>query len=445
MFRKILIANRGEIALRIIRACKELGILTVAVHSDVDADALHTKIADESICIGRGPSSESYLNMKAIISAAEVTDAEAIHPGYGFLAENAEFAEICQNCGIVFIGPTPDNIRIMGDKIAGRQSVIKAGVPILPGTKENVPTAEEAQKIAAEIGYPVIVKATAGGGGKGMKVVHSPASLPNQYAMARAEAQASFGNSDVYIEKFCENPRHVEVQILADNHGNVIHLGERDCSIQRRHQKLIEEAPCPVITEAQRQELCACAVNAAKSIGYTSAGTMEFLLDAQGNFFFMEMNTRVQVEHPVSEMITGVDIIKEQIRAANGETLRYKQEDIKINGHSIECRINAEDPVKFTPCPGKIDGYHPPGGLGVRIDSAVYDQYVVLPHYDSMIAKLIVHADTREEAIKRMARSLDEFIIGGIKTTIPFHQRIMNNKDFIEGNIDTGFIERLKL
>lgn len=445
MFRKILIANRGEIALRIIRACKELGILTVAVHSDVDADALHTKIADESICIGRGPSSESYLNMKAIISAAEVTDAEAIHPGYGFLAENAEFAEICQNCGIVFIGPTPDNIRIMGDKIAGRQSVIKAGVPILPGTKENVPTAEEAQKIAAEIGYPVIVKATAGGGGKGMKVVHSPASLPNQYAMARAEAQASFGNSAVYIEKFCENPRHVEVQILADNHGNVIHLGERDCSIQRRHQKLIEEAPCPAITEAQRQELCACAVNAAKSIGYTSAGTMEFLLDAQGNFFFMEMNTRVQVEHPVTEMITGVDIIKEQIRAANGETLRYKQEDIKINGHSIECRINAEDPVKFTPCPGKIDGYHPPGGLGVRIDSAVYDQYVVLPHYDSMIAKLIVHADTREEAIKRMARSLDEFIIGGIKTTIPFHQRIMNNKDFIEGNIDTGFIERLKL
>lgn len=445
MFRKILIANRGEIALRIIRACKELGILTVAVHSDVDADALHTKIADESICIGRAPSSESYLNMKAIISAAEVTDAEAIHPGYGFLAENAEFAEICQNCGIVFIGPTPDNIRIMGDKIAGRQSVIKAGVPILPGTKDNVPNAEAAQKIAAEIGYPVIVKATAGGGGKGMKVVHSPASLPNQYAMARAEALASFGNSDVYIEKFCENPRHVEVQILADNHGNVIHLGERDCSIQRRHQKLIEEAPCPVITEAQRKELCECAVNAAKSIGYTSAGTMEFLLDAQGNFFFMEMNTRVQVEHPVSEMITGVDIIKEQIRAANGETLRYKQEDIKINGHSIECRINAEDPVKFTPCPGKIDGYHPPGGLGVRIDSAVYDQYVVLPHYDSMIAKLIVHADTREEAIKRMARSLDEFIIGGIKTTIPFHQRIMNNKDFIEGNIDTGFIERLKL
>jgi acetyl-CoA carboxylase biotin carboxylase subunit len=291
----------------------------------------------------------------------------------------------------------------------------------------------------------VIVKATAGGGGKGMKVVHSPASLPNLYAMARAEAQASFGNSDVYIEKFCENPRHVEVQILADQHGNVIHLGERDCSVQRRHQKLIEEAPCPVLTSAQRKQLCECAVNAAKSIGYTSAGTMEFLLDKKGDFYFMEMNTRVQVEHPVTEMITGVDIIKEQIRVAYGEPLKYKQKDIKFNGHAIECRINAEDPVKFTPCPGKIDGYHPPGGLGVRIDSAVYDKYVVLPHYDSMIAKLIVHADTREEAIKRMARSLDEFIIGGIKTTIEFHQRIMTNKEFIEGDIDTGFLERLKL
>jgi acetyl-CoA carboxylase biotin carboxylase subunit len=445
MFRKILIANRGEIALRIIRACKELGILTVAVHSDVDANALHTKLADESICIGSAASSASYLNMKAIISAAEVTDAEAIHPGYGFLAENAEFAEICQNCGLTFIGPSPENIRLMGDKIAARQSVTEVGVPILPGTKENVPTVEEAQHIAEGIGFPVIIKATAGGGGKGMKVVHSPASLPNLYAMARAEAKASFSNSEVYIEKFCENPRHVEVQILADKHGNVIHLGERDCSVQRRHQKLIEEAPCPVLTAAQRKELCECAVNAAKSIGYTSVGTMEFLLDSHGKFFFMEMNTRIQVEHPVTEMITGVDIVKEQIRSAYGLPLRYKQKDIKINGHSIECRINAEDPVKFTPCPGKIDGYHPPGGLGVRIDSAVYDQYVVLPHYDSLIAKLIVHADTREEAIKRMARSLDEFIIGGIKTTIEFHQRIMNNKEFIEGDIDTGFLERLKL
>jgi acetyl-CoA carboxylase biotin carboxylase subunit len=445
MFRKILIANRGEIALRIIRACKELGILTVAVHSDADADALHTKIADESICIGAASSSLSYLNMKSIISAAEVTDAEAIHPGYGFLAENAEFAEICQNCGLTFIGPTPDNIRLMGDKIAGRQSVIKAGVPILPGTKDNVPSVEEAQRIAEDIGFPVIIKATAGGGGKGMKVVHSPASLPNLYAMARAEAKSSFGNSDVYIEKFCENPRHVEVQIIGDQHGNVIHLGERDCSVQRRHQKLIEEAPCPVLTNKQRKDLCSCAVEAAKAIGYSSAGTMEFLMDKQGNFYFMEMNTRVQVEHPVTEMITGVDIIKEQIRVAFGEPLRYQQKDIKFKGHAIECRINAEDPKKFTPSPGKIDGYHPPGGLGVRIDSAVYDQYTVLPHYDSMIAKLIVHADTRDEAIKRMARSLDEFIIGGIKTTIEFHQRIMHNKEFIEGDIDTGFLERLKL
>jgi len=445
MFHKILIANRGEIALRIIRACKELGIRTVAVHSDADKDALHAKLADESICIGRAPSSESYLNMKAIISAAEVTDAEAIHPGYGFLSENAEFAEICQQCGLTFIGPTSENIRLMGDKISARQSVIKAGVPILPGTKDNVATVEEAQKIAEKIGFPVIIKATAGGGGKGMKVVHSPASLPNQYAMARAEAQASFGNSDVYIEKYCERPRHVEIQILGDKFGNVIHLGERDCSIQRRHQKLIEEAPCPVLPEKVRQKLCDCAVAAAKAIGYRSAGTMEFLLYKQNNFYFMEMNTRVQVEHPVTEAITGVDIVKEQIRVAAGLPLRYRQKDIKFHGHAIECRINAEDPVKFTPFPGKIDGYHPPGGLGVRVDSAVYDQYTVLPNYDSMIAKLIVHADTREEAIKRMARALDEYIIGGIKTTIEFHQKIMNNTDFIEGDVDTSFLERIKL
>ena len=445
MFHKILIANRGEIALRIIRACKELGIRTVAVHSDADKDALHAKLADESICIGRAPSRESYLNMKAIISAAEVTDAEAIHPGYGFLSENAEFAEICQNCGLTFIGPTPENIRVMGDKIAGRQSVTKVGVPILPGTKDNVASVEEAQKVAEQIGFPVIIKATAGGGGKGMKVVHSPASLPNQFAMARAEAQASFGNADVYIEKYCERPRHVEVQLLGDNFGNVIHLGERDCSIQRRHQKLIEEAPCPVLSDKVRKQLCECAVAAAKAIGYRSAGTMEFLLDKDQNFYFMEMNTRVQVEHPVTEMITGVDIVKEQIRVAAGLPLRYKQRDIKFSGHAIECRINAEDPVKFTPCPGKIDGYHPPGGLGVRIDSAVYDQYTVLPNYDSMIAKLIVHADTREEAIKRMARALDEYIIGGIKTTIEFHQKIMANSDFMEGDVDTGFLERIKL
>jgi len=442
MFHKILIANRGEIALRIIRACKELGIKTVAVYSDVDCEALHVKLADESVCIGPAASAKSYLNIKSIISAAEVSDADAIHPGYGFLSENAEFAEICANCGITFIGPTADNIRLMGDKIAARQSVTEVGVPILPGTKEGVDSVERAQEIAAEIGFPVIIKATAGGGGKGMKVVHSPASLPNAFATARAEANASFGNPDVYIEKFCERPRHVEIQILADKHGNVIHLGERDCSIQRRHQKLIEEAPCPVLDPKTRKKMGDCAVAATKAVGYTSVGTMEFLLDANGDFFFMEMNTRVQVEHPVTEMITGVDIIKEQIRAAAGLELSYRQQDIKIQGHAIECRINAEDPEKFTPLPGKIDGYHTPGGLGVRIDSAVYDQYTVLPHYDSMIAKLIVHADTREEAIRRMARALDEYIIDGIKTTIPFHQRIMHNKEFIEGNVDTGFLER---
>jgi acetyl-CoA carboxylase biotin carboxylase subunit len=445
MFHKILIANRGEIALRIIRACKELGIKTVAVHSDVDHESLHVKLADESICIGPAPSAKSYLNMRAIISAAEVTDADAIHPGYGFLSENAEFAEICGNCGLTFIGPTPENMRLMGDKISARQTVTAAGVPILPGTKEGVKTAEEAKKIAAKIGYPVIIKATAGGGGRGMKVVHSPASLPNAFAAARSEAQAGFGNPEVYIEKFCERPRHVEIQIMADKHGNVIHLGERDCSIQRRHQKLIEEAPCPVLSPELRQRMGDCAVAAAKAVGYTSVGTMEFLLDQDNNFYFMEMNTRIQVEHPVTEMVTGVDIVKEQIRSAAGLPLRFKQSDIKINGHAIECRINAEHPFKFTPSPGKINGYHTPGGLGVRVDSAVYDQYTVLPHYDSMIAKLIVHAETREEAINRMARALDEYIIEGIKTTIAFHQKIMDNKDFKEGNVDTGFLERLVL
>ncbi len=445
MFHKILIANRGEIALRIIRACKEMGIKTVAVHSEADYEALHVSLADESICIGPTPSSASYLNMKAIISAAEIADADAIHPGYGFLSENAEFAEICEQCGITFIGPTAENMRMMGDKITARQTVTSAGVPILPGTNESIETTEEAQRIADEIGYPVIIKASAGGGGRGMKIVHSPGSLANALATARAEAQSGFGRADVYIEKFCEHPRHVEIQILGDKHGNVIHLGERDCSIQRRHQKLIEEAPCPVLTPAQREEMGACAVAAAKAVGYSSAGTVEYLLDADGSFYFMEMNTRVQVEHPVTEMITGVDIIKEQIRSAAGIPLRYSQDDIKINGHAIECRINAEDPVKFTPCPGKITGYHTPGGMGVRVESALYDQYTVLPHYDSMIGKLIVHAETREEAIRRMACALDEYIIEGIKTTIPFHQKMMNNKEFIDGHFDTNFLERVKI
>ncbi|MDD2898129.1 MAG: acetyl-CoA carboxylase biotin carboxylase subunit [Desulfuromonadaceae bacterium] len=445
MFHKVLIANRGEIAVRIIRACKELGIKTVAVYSQADIHSLHVKLADESVCIGPPPSALSYLNINAIISAAELTDAEAIHPGYGFLSENADFAEVCEKCGITFIGPTAESMRIMGDKISARQAVIKQGVPILPGTKEGVKSVEDAVKVAKEIGFPVIIKATAGGGGRGMKIVHSQAALPNAFATARAEAQSGFGNPEVYIERYCEKPRHVEIQVLGDKHGNVIHLGERDCSIQRRHQKLIEEAPSTVVTPEIRKAMGEAAVRAAAAVGYNSAGTVEFLVDKQNNFYFMEMNTRIQVEHPVTEMITGVDLVREQIRSAAGIPLRYKQDDIQIRGHAIECRINAEDPFKFTPCPGKITAYHPPGGLGVRVDSFVYDQYSVVPNYDSLIGKLIVHADTREEAIKRMARALDEFRIEGIKTTIFFHKRIMAHKDFIEGDIDTSFLERIVL
>ena len=445
MFHKILIANRGEIAIRIIRACKELGIKTVAVYSQADINSLHVKLADESVCIGPAKSSESYLNINAIISAAELTDAAAIHPGYGFLSENADFAEICEKCGITFIGPSPESMRIMGDKISARQAVTSQGVPILPGTKEGVASVDEAINVAKEIGFPVIIKATAGGGGRGMKIVHSPAALPNAFTTARAEAQSGFGNPEVYIEKYCENPRHIEIQILADKHGHVIHLGERDCSIQRRHQKLIEEAPSTISTPELRARMGDAAVRAAASVGYNSVGTVEFLVDKQNNFYFMEMNTRVQVEHPVTEMITGVDIVREQIRSAAGCPLRYTQEDIRFSGHAIECRINAEDPHKFTPCPGMITSYHPPGGLGVRVDSFVYDQYTVVPYYDSMIAKLIVHAETREDAIKRMSRALDEYIIEGIKTTIFFQKRIMTNKDFIEGNVDTSFLERIVL
>ncbi|WP_369412271.1 acetyl-CoA carboxylase biotin carboxylase subunit [Geotalea toluenoxydans] len=428
MFHKVLIANRGEIALRIIRACKELGIKTVAVFSTADSESLHVKLADESVCIGPAPSIHSYLNINAIISAAELTDAEAIHPGYGFLSENAAFAEICEKCGITFIGPSSESMRLMGDKISARQAVIKEGVPILPGTKEGVNDVNEAVKIAKKIGFPVIIKATAGGGGRGMKIVHSPAALPNAFATARAEAQAGFGNPEVYIEKYCENPRHVEIQVLADKHGNVIHLGERDCSIQRRHQKIIEEAPSTVSTPELRKIMGDAAVRAAKAVGYNSVGTMEFLVDKNNDFFFMEMNTRVQVEHPVTEMVTGVDIVREQIRSAAGHKLRYKQSDIKINGHAIECRINAEDPAKFTPCPGKITSYHTPGGLGVRVDSFVYDQYSVLPHYDSLIAKLIVHAETREDAIKRMARALMNTSSRGLRRPFPFTSALWQTK-----------------
>jgi len=443
MFHKVLIANRGEIAMRIIRACKEMGIKTVAVYSQPDRESLHVKLADESVCIGPAPSLQSYLNINAIISAAEITDAEAIHPGYGFLSENAAFAEICENCGITFIGPSSSSMKVMGDKISARQAVIKEGVPILPGTENGVDDVNEAIKIAKKIGFPVIIKATAGGGGRGMKIVHSPAALPTAFATARAEAQAGFGNPEVYIEKYCEQPRHVEIQILGDKRGNIIYLGERDCSIQRRHQKIIEEAPSTVTTPKLRKTMGDAAVKAAKAAGYYSAGTVEFLVDKNNNFYFMEMNTRVQVEHAVTEMVTGIDIVREQIRIAYGNKLSYRQSDVNINGHAIECRINAEDPVKFTPSPGTITSYHTPGGFGVRVDSFVYDGYKVVPYYDSLIAKLIVHAETREDAIRRMARALDEYIIEGIKTTIPFHRQIMANKDFIEGNIDTGFLERL--
>lgn len=443
MFNKILVANRGEIALRIIRSCKELGIRTVAVHSDVDAEALHVKIADESICIGSASPKESYLNITSLMSAAEVTDADAIHPGYGFLAENAAFREVCDNCGIKFIGPRAENIRLMGNKIRAKEVMMKAGVPVVPGSDGRVKDEKEALKVAKEIGFPVIIKASAGGGGKGMKIVHNPTSIGNAFLTTQAEAKAFFGDGEVYIEKYCQKPRHVEIQILADKHGNVIHLGERECSIQRRNQKLMEEAPCPIMTEELRDRMTNAAVAAAEAVNYTNVGTVEFLLDGD-DFYFMEMNTRVQVEHPITEMITGVDIVKEQILSAAGEKLRFKQEDIVFRGHSIECRINAEHPDTFLPSPGKITYYHVPGGLGVRVDSAVYDQYMIQPYYDSLIGKVIVHAETRQEAIRRMYRTLDEYIIEGVETTIPFFKKILGNKDFIAGDIDTKFVERFR-
>lgn len=441
MFNKILIANRGEIALRIIRSCKELGIKTVAVHSDVDSQALHVKLADESICIGPAVPSESYLNVTSLMSAAEVTDADAIHPGYGFLAENAAFREVCDTCGIKFVGPRAENIKLMGNKVKAREVMKKAGVPVLPGSDGGVKSEKEAVKVAKDLGFPVIVKASSGGGGKGMKVVHSPASLGNAFLTARAEAKAAFGDDEVYIEKFIERPRHVEIQIMADQYGNVIHLGERECSIQRRHQKLLEEAPCPVMTPELRERMGKAAIRAAKTVNYSNVGTVEFLLDGE-EFYFMEMNTRVQVEHPITEMVTGVDIVKEQILSAVGERLRLSQDNITLKGHAIECRVNAEDPKTFLPSPGRITYYHVPGGLGVRVDSAIYDQYVVLPHYDSLLGKVIVHADSRKEAIERMNRSLDEYIIEGVKTTIPFFKKILRDPDFVAGDIDTNFLER---
>jgi len=439
---KILIANRGEIALRILHSCEELGITTVAVHSTIDRQALHVQLADESVCIGPPSSSKSYLNIPNIISAALTRNATAIHPGYGFLAENARFAEICADHQITFIGPSPDAMRAMGDKSTAKKTMQKAGVPTVQGSPGLIESEQDALRIASEIGYPVIIKATAGGGGRGMRLVREESEFVRMFQAAQGEAEAAFGNGGVYLEKFIERPRHIEFQILADNYGHVIHLGERDCSIQRRHQKLLEEAPSPFLSPKLRQKMGDAAIKAAKSINYTGAGTVEFLVDASGNFYFMEMNTRIQVEHPVTEMITGLDLITEQIRIAQGEKLSLTQSQVNLNGHAIECRINAEDPDQnFRPHPGKISGYLPPGGPGVRVDSHVYTDYEIPPYYDSLIGKLIVWAPNREMAIKRMKRALKECAITGIPTTIDFHRRILETPAFLAGDVYTNFIE----
>ncbi len=442
MFSKILIANRGEIALRIIRACKELGIRTVAVYSQADRSSLHARLADEAICIGAPAPSASYLNIPAIISAAEIADVEAIHPGYGFLAENAHFAEICQSCKINFIGPTPENIRLMGDKMMARATMQKAGLPIIPGSSGEVKNKEDALKVAKKIGYPVIIKATAGGGGKGMRVCHNDITLISNLMIAQQEAEANFGNPNVYIEKYIEKPRHIEIQLLADKYGRTLYLGERDCSIQRRHQKLLEESPSPAVDSKLRKRLGELAVKGAKSVNYVSAGTIEFLLDGQNNFYFMEMNTRIQVEHPVTEMVTGIDLIKEQIRIATGEKIHLHQDEIKIRGAAIECRINAENyENNFMPCPGKIENMILPGGPGVRVDTHIYPGYEISPYYDSLVAKLITFGNNRQAAIKTMQRALSEFMISPIKTTIGLHSRILENPLFIKGDISTHFVQ----
>jgi len=445
MFSKILIANRGEIALRIIRTCKEMGIKTVAVYSEADIESSHVKLADEAVCIGTAPSAKSYLNIPAIISAAEITDVEAIHPGYGFLAEDAHFAEICQSCQIKFIGPSPESIRLMGDKLAAKNTVKRVGLPVVPGTDKVVKTKEDALKIANKLKYPVIVKAAAGGGGKGMRVCHNDVRLVSSILTAQREAEVSFGNPDIYIEKYIEKPRHIEIQILGDHYGHVVSLGERDCTIQRRHQKLIEETPSPAINEKLRKRMGELAVKAAKSVNYYSAGTIEFLLDKTGEFYFMEMNTRIQVEHPVTEMVTGLDLIKEQINIASDRRFPLKQEEIKISGCAIEARIYAEDTDNnFMPSPGKIAEYEAPGGRGVRLDTHVHAGYEISPYYDSMIGKLITYGKSRKEAIDIMRRALDEYKIKPIKTTIPLLRNIFNNPLFIKGDISTDFLSNLE-
>ena len=442
MFDKILVANRGEIALRVLRACREMGIQTVAVHSTADENAMHVRLADESVCIGPPAANQSYLNIPAILSAARITGADAIHPGYGFLSEDAKFASIVEEHGIQFIGPTADHISLMGDKIAAKQAMIDSGVPVVPGSDSAITDDAKARKLADDIGFPVLVKAAGGGGGRGMKVAQTRDELPDALSMARSEAKASFRNDAVYLEKFLGHPRHIEVQILADDKGNVIHLGERDCSLQRRHQKVIEEAGSPALNVEQRDKIGQTACEAIRKLGYRNAGTLEFLFE-DGEFYFIEMNTRLQVEHPVTEAITGVDLVREQIRIADGSPLAIAQEDLSFSGHAIECRINAESPVTFAASPGPITEYHPPGGLGVRVDSALYSGFVVPPHYDSLVSKLIVHGKSRNECLMRLRRSLEEYVIGGIETTIPLHQRIISEPDFVNGNYDIHWLETL--
>jgi len=443
MFSKILVANRGEIAIRVMRACKELGIKTVGVFSEKDKNSLHLEFADETICIGKAPSQESYLNVSNIISAAEITDSDAIHPGYGFLAENPQFAEICESCGIKFIGPSSKNIRLMGDKIKAKESMKKAGLPLIPGGQGAIKTKEEALTTANKVRYPIILKAKAGGGGKGMRVCHSDVRLINAFMTAQSEAKNAFGDSTIYLEKFLENPRHIEVQIIADSYGNVIHFGERDCSIQRRHQKLIEESPSPAVNNRLRKKLGEYAIRGAKYINYDSAGTMEFLLDSKGNLYFMEMNTRIQVEHPVTEEITNVDLVKLQILIAAGEKLKLRQDDIKITGAVIECRINAEDPDNnFMPSAGNIDFCYLPGGRNIRVDTHIYTGYKIPPFYDSLIAKVIAKGNNRQQALKTMDRALDEFLIEPIKTTVPFCKKVINDPDFKIGNYNTSFLNK---
>ncbi len=441
MFKKVLIANRGEIALRIINACRELGIKTVAVYSEADKDSLHVKFADECICIGPAQSYKSYLHIPSIIAAAEITGADAIHPGYGFLAENAQFAEVCKSCGITFIGPEPEHIRLMGDKAVARQTVMKKNVPVVPGSEGGLSDIKELKSLASEIGYPVILKASAGGGGKGMRIVWSEEELQTQFETAKNEAFSAFGNDEIYLEKYIVNPRHIEIQIVADKFGNVVHFGERECSIQRNHQKIIEEAPSTILTSELRKAMGQAAKKVASAIGYSNVGTVEFLLDNDNNFYFMEMNTRIQVEHTVTEGVTDTDLVKLQIELAAGEKLKLKQKDIKISGHAIECRVNAEDPKTFMPSPGKIEAFHTPGGPGIRIDTAAYAGYTVPPYYDSMIAKVIAHGRSREEAIARMKRALEMFLIEGIKTNIPLHLKILEDELFVKGEINTHFME----